>query len=246
MEALGIDFGGSGIKGAIVNTDTGEMVSDRFRIPTPDQGRPEDVAEVVKQLVDHFAWTGPVGIGFPSVVIHGVIFTAANISSLWVGIDAEKMLMQKTGCKTWVINDADAAGIAEMAFGAGRGMDKHVVMLLTIGTGIGSAFFTRGVLLPNTEFGHIKIRGKDAEHRVSDAARQQKDLTWKEWAERFQEYLNIMEGLFWPDLIIIGGGGSKKFDKFAPFLNIRPSIVPAQLLNDAGIIGAAIYASQNS
>jgi polyphosphate glucokinase len=246
MEVLGIDIGGSGIKGAIVNVDTGEFISDRYRLPTPQGARPKDVARVFASLVKHFDCHGLIGVGFPSVVHHGVIYTAANVDQDWIGTNAGQLFGEATGCEVFVLNDADAAGIAEMTFGAGKEYSKGVVLLLTIGTGVGSAIFVDGILLPNTEFGHLEIRGKDAEWRVSDAARQAKDYSWKTWAKRWQEYLDSMEKLLWPDVIIIGGGISKEADKFLPLIKTRAKIMTAQLLNQAGIVGAALYAANKS
>ncbi len=241
MEILGIDVGGSGIKGAPVDTATGVLAAERYRIPTPVPSRPKAVAEVVAQIAEHFNWKGPIGCGFPSVVQNGVIYTAANVDSRWIGKNAEQLLSEKTGCPVTVLNDADAAGLAEMAFGAGRGQ-KGVVLIITIGTGIGTALFTKGVLLPNTEFGHLQIRGKDAEHRSSDGVRKEEALPWKKWAGRLDEYLCTMERLVWPDLIILGGGVIKDSDKFLKYLTVKAQVVPAQLLNEAGIVGAALAA----
>jgi len=240
MAVLGIDIGGSGIKGAPVDLETGELVSPRYRIPTPNPAKPELVAEVVKQIAQHYGWTGKIGCGFPAVVRKGKVYTAANVHKSWIGANAEDLFSTATACSTRVINDADAAGLAEMAFGAGKGWNKGVVLLLTLGTGIGSAIFIDGRLLPNTEFGHLQIRGKDAEKRASDAARQAKELSWVNWASRLNEYLQIMEALLSPDLIILGGGVSKEFERFAGYLNLRADVVPAQLLNQAGIVGAAL------
>lgn len=241
MEILGIDVGGTGIKGATVNTETGDMTTERYRLPTPEHARPDEVAATVKELVDHFGWQGPVGMGFPAVVQNGVVRTAANIHKTWIGTDAVALFNQRTGCSFYMVNDADAAGVAEMAFGAGRG-EKGVVMMITVGTGIGTALFIDGILVPNTELGHIEIRGKDAESRSSDAARQRKELSWESWAKRLSEHLERLEDLFWPDLFIIGGGVSKSAEKFIPHFNLRTRVVIAQLLNQAGIVGAAMYA----
>ncbi|WP_299024287.1 polyphosphate--glucose phosphotransferase [uncultured Thermanaerothrix sp.] len=242
--ALGIDIGGSGIKGAVVNLESGELLTERVRLPTPDQAKPEAVAEVVADLVRSLRWNGVIGCGFPAVVHQGVALTAANVHKNWIGTDVNRLLSEATGCPTYTLNDADAAGIAEMRFGVGRENSRGVVIMLTLGTGIGSAIFTDGHLVPNTEFGHLKIRGKDAEWRASDAARKRKKLTWKKYAKRLQEFLNEMENLFWPDLFIVGGGLSKQADKFLPLLSLRTRIVPAQLQNLAGIIGAALYAGE--
>ncbi len=241
MHILGIDIGGSGIKGAPVDIETGELLTERFRLPTPQPSKPEDVADVVAQVIQHFNWQGPVGITFPAIVKEGVVFSAANVDSGWIGADARALFERKSGCPVTVVNDADAAGIAEMTFGAGKG-HRGVVIMLTFGTGIGSALFVNGHLVPNTELGHLEMRGKDAERRASDRARQEKDLSWEKWAERVDEYLGMVEYLFSPDLFIIGGGVSKKAERFVPLLSTRAQIVTAALLNDAGIVGAAMAA----
>lgn len=246
MTVLGIDIGGSGIKGGLVDIETGAMVAARHRLPTPEDAKPADVAEVVDQVRKHFEYQGPIGSGFPAIVRDGTAFSAANIDPTWVGTNVETLIGEATGCPAFVLNDADAAGIAEMAFGAGKDLQRGVVLMLTIGTGIGSAVFVNRNLLPNTEFGHIEIRGKDAERRASDATRKRKDLTWEQWAVRFQEYLERMEMLICPDLIILGGGASKNPDDFFPFLKTRAKLVAAELQNEAGIIGAAMYAAQRS
>jgi polyphosphate glucokinase len=242
MEILGLDIGGSGIKGALVDCEQGTMITDRHRIPTPEGARPDDVAQEVQEIVSFFKYEGPIGCGFPALIQHGVACSAANVSDQWMGTNINHLLSHATGQPVYTLNDADAAGIAEMRFGVGQEYQDGVVILLTLGTGIGSAIFTNGVLLPNTEFGHLMIRGKDAEHRASDQARQLEDLSWKKWARRLNEYLNELEKLFSPDLFIIGGGVSKKHDKFFPLLELKTKIVPAQLLNQAGIVGAAYYA----
>ena len=242
MEILGLDIGGSGIKGAIVDTETGKLITDRYRIETPEGAEPEDVAKTVEKICHYFEYKGPVGVGFPSIVQHGVILTAANVSKNWIGKNINLILSQATGNQIYSLNDADAAGIAEMTHGIGKEYQKGVVILITIGTGIGSAIFSDGVLVPNTAFGHMLIRGKDAEHRASDAVRQSEDLSWKKWAKRFDEFLLMMEGLFSPDLFILGGGISKKFEKYAGYFSIKTKIMPAILLNQAGIVGAAMYA----
>lgn len=241
MEILGIDIGGSGIKGAPVDTKKGEMKTERYRIDTPQPAKPQPVAEVVGQIARYFEWQGPIGCTFPAIIQHGVAWSAANVDEDWIGTNGQQLFEETTGCPVLLLNDADAAGIAEMEFGAGRG-EQGVVMILTFGTGIGSALFYKGVLVPNTELGHLQIRGKDAEHRAADRIRQEKDLSWTEWAERLNEYLSHVEALFSPDLLIFGGGVSKKHEKFLPLLNIRTPIVPAQLFNDAGIVGAALAA----
>ncbi|MGH7859228.1 MAG: polyphosphate--glucose phosphotransferase [Candidatus Binatia bacterium] len=241
MKALGVDVGGSGIKGAPVDLRRGSLLAARLRVPTPRPAEPDPVAEEVARIVRHFRWKGPVGCAVPAVVKAGVACTAANIDESWIGTNAVKLLRRATGCPAVVLNDADAAGIAEMELGAGKGK-RGVVIMLTLGTGIGSAIFNDGVLLPNTEFGHLRIRGKDAEKRASDRAREEKDLSWKRWAEHVNEYLSEMEALFFPDLFIIGGGVSKNHDEFLPLLETRARVVPARLRNEAGIVGAALAA----
>jgi polyphosphate glucokinase len=237
---LGIDIGGTGIKAAPVDTTTGELLADRQKLETPHPATPGAVTEVVSQLVKNFGWTGPAGITFPGVVIDGVVHTAANVDPSWIGVDGRSAFGAGTGLSVTVLNDADAAGVAEMRFGAGKGV-RGTVLLLTLGTGIGSALFTEGVLVPNTEFGHIEIRGKDAEKRASEQVREEHGLSWGHWADRVDEYLAHMDALLSPSLIIIGGGISKKSDKFLPLLTgMRCSVVPAAMLNDAGIVGAAL------
>lgn len=240
---LGIDIGGTGIKGAPVDHERGELTEDRFRIPTPEGGSPGDVARVVAEVVAHFDVDGPIGCTFPAVIRRGVALTAANVDNAWIGTDAQALLSGEVGRPVTVVNDADAAGLAEMQHGAGKGRDGTVVML-TLGTGIGSAVFTDGHLVPNTEFGHLDIRGKAAERRASEKAREDHDLSWEKWAQRLNEVLTHLEALLWPDLFVLGGGVSKKHDKFLPLLETRAEVVPAQLLNQAGIVGAALAASR--
>jgi polyphosphate glucokinase len=243
MHALGIDIGGSGIKGAPVDVDTGQLLAPRQKIATPRPAKPEPVADVVKQLTTAFSWTGPVGITFPGVVTDGVTRTAANLDPSWIGTDAGALFAKATGDKVRVLNDADAAGVAEMTFGAGVGQ-KGTVLMLTFGTGIGSALFTQGTLVANTEFGHVEIDGKDAEKRASERAKVLHDMSWSKWAGRVDEYMQHMEALLSPGLIIVGGGISKESHKWVPLLTgVRAEIVPAALLNDAGIVGAAMSAS---
>lgn len=241
MEILGIDIGGSGIKGAPVDINTGELTRDRHRIPTPQPSKSKAVAKVVGQIVEHFDWKGPVGCTFPAIISHGIIKSAANVDDAWIGVDGVKLFGKTTGCPIHILNDADAAGVAEMEFGVGRGRDGAVIML-TIGTGIGSGMFTDGILYPNSELGHLQIRGKDAEHRASDRVRKEEELSWEKWAKRLNEFLNHVEFLFSPDLFIIGGGASKKHDLFFQYLNLDAEILPAKLRNEAGIIGAAMAA----
>jgi polyphosphate glucokinase len=242
MHALGIDIGGSGIKAAPVDVTTGKLLADRQKIETPRPALPDPIADVVKQLTTSFNWSGPVGITFPGVVAGGVTRTAANLDKSWIGMDAAAMFGKVIGNPAGVLNDADAAGVAELTFGAGVG-ERGTVLLLTFGTGIGSALFAGGVLVPNTEFGHIEIRGRDAESRASEHAKELHDLSWGKWAGHVEEYLQHVEALLAPDLIIVGGGISKDSDKWVPRLTgIRARIVPAAMLNDAGIVGAAMAA----
>ncbi len=247
MTILGIDIGGTGIKGAPVNTDTGELLAERFRVETPQPSLPNAVADVIEEIAKHFNYQGPAGVTFPAIVKRGVIYSAANVDKSWIGTNAGELFSQHINGPVQVVNDADAAGIAEMRFGAGAGR-KGVTIMITFGTGIGTAIFLDGQLLPNTEFGHLKIRGKDAEKRASEKVREEKKLTWAKWANRVSEYLNELEALFSPDLFIVGGGISKKADKFLPMLTTKTEviIVPAQMRNEAGIIGAAYLARPNS
>jgi polyphosphate glucokinase len=240
MEILGIDVGGSGIKGAPVDIKTGKLVAERIRIKTPPKAEPEPVAEVAAQVAQSFDWKGPIGIGFPAPIKNGIAMMAANVSEKWIGVNADELFTSITGCPCKVGNDADVAGLAEMTFGAGKDQSGTVIML-TLGTGIGTAIFSNGQLVPNTEFGHLEVNGKDAEYRASDAARQRKDLSWKKYAKRLNRYLMTMEKLFWPDLFIIGGGISKEYEKFIPLLTVQANVVPAQFKNEAGIVGAALF-----
>jgi len=239
---LGIDIGGTGVKAAPVDVATGRLLAERVKLPTPNPAVPDQVAQVVGQLIDHFGWRGPVGITFPGVVSGGIIRTAANLDRAWIGIDAVRFFGDATRQPVTVLNDADAAGLAEMRFGSGKGQ-QGTVLMLTFGTGIGSALFYNEVLVPNTEFGHIEIHGKDAEARASERARELGDLSWEKWADRVDTYLDKMEALLSPDLFIIGGGISRKSDKFLPRLTLHAPVVPAALHNDAGIIGAAMAAA---
>jgi polyphosphate glucokinase len=246
MHALGIDIGGSGIKAAPVDVATGKLLADRQKFDTPRPSLPDAVADVVKKLTAAFDWSGPVGITFPGVVTDGVTRTAANMDPAWLGLDAASMLGRATGGQVRMLNDADAAGLAEMRFGAGVG-EHGTVLMLTFGTGIGSALFTRGVLVPNTEFGHVEIRGEDAEKRASERAKELHDMSWGKWAGRVDEYLRHIEAVLSPDLFIVGGGVSKQSDKWVPRLTgIRARIVPAALLNDAGIVGAAMTVADDA
>jgi len=244
MKILGIDYGGSGIKGAVVDTTKGELITDRLRLPTSDKLKPNDVAKLITELSQSFQWAGRIGLGFPAVIKNGISLSAANIHKKWIGLNVKDLLEEFTGCKVFVVNDADAAGLAEMTFGSGRDYQKELVLILTIGTGIGSAIFQNGNLLANSELGHLEIRGKVAEHRASDATRQKKDLSWKSWSKRFQEYLDEVEMLLNPDVIIIGGGVSKNHEKFFPLIKTSAKLLPAHFYNLAGIIGSAMFAAK--
>lgn len=241
MKVLGIDIGGTGIKGAVVDTKHGVLKSDRLRLLTPESPTPDAVADVVRTLSRHFDWEGPVGCTFPGVVRDGVVETAANLTAAWVGVDSHDLFASATGCPVHVLNDADAAGVAEQRFGAAEG-EAGVVILVTLGTGIGSALLVRGHLVPNTELGHLPLRGDDAEKYAAESIREQEDLSWPEWGARVGEYLRMLEDLFWPHLFILGGGVSKKADRYLSYLDTRTNVVPARLLNQAGIVGAALRA----
>jgi polyphosphate glucokinase len=240
LNVLGIDIGGTGIKAAPVDASTGTLLAERIKLATPQPSTPSAVADVVGELVKSFEWTGPAGITFPGVVDRGVIRTAANVDKSWIGMDARELFAAAAGLKVGVLNDADAAGVAEMKFGAGVN-EPGTVLMLTFGTGIGSALFVDGLLVPNTEFGHIQIHGHEAEKRASELVREVNELSWGKWAGRVDEYLEHMEMLLSPGLFIIGGGVSRKADKFLPLLTgLRARVVPAAMHNDAGIVGAAI------
>jgi polyphosphate glucokinase len=240
MQTLGIDIGGSGIKGAPVEIETGTLLAERIRIKTPKDAEPESVAQIVQNIAQVFHWKSPIGIGFPAPIKSGMAMMAANVSMKWVGTNVDELFTKITGCPCRVGNDADVAGLAEMRFGAGKDNTGTVIML-TLGTGIGTAIFYNGQLLPNTEFGHLQVEGMEAEHLASDAVRQRDDLSWKKYAKRLSKCLVTMERLFWPDLFIIGGGISKEHEKFVPLLTSQTKVVPAQLQNRAGIIGAALF-----
>jgi len=242
--AFGIDIGGSGIKGAPVSLTDGEFAADRVRIPTPQPSTPDAVAATVAEVVDsfHLDKDVPIGVTFPAVILHGVAQSAANVDKSWIGTNVEKAVQHATGRKVLAVNDADAAGYAEVLYGAARGVDG-LVLVVTLGTGIGSALIIDGHLVPNTELGHLEIDGHDAESRAAESARDRDDLSWEAWAERLQRYFTVAENLFWPDLIVVGGGVSKHHEKFLPLLDIRTKIVPAELRNAAGIIGAAALAA---
>ncbi|WP_335980722.1 MULTISPECIES: polyphosphate--glucose phosphotransferase [Streptomycetaceae] len=244
MNMFGVDIGGTGIKGAPVDLDRGELAEERFKVLTPHPATPESVIDGVAEVVGHFGHSGPLGVTFPGVVVDGVTRTAANVDSGWVGVDARKLLSERLGRPVVILNDADAAGVAEMTFGAGRGRGG-TVMLLTLGTGIGSALFVDGHLVPNTELGHLELHGHDAEKRASVKAREDEDLSWEHWARRLKKYLAHVEMLFSPDLFVIGGGVSRKPEKFLPLIHgISAEIVPAELQNNAGIVGAAMAAAK--
>ena len=239
IEILGIDFGGTGIKGAPVETHSGKLLAERCRVETPQPATPEAVSGTIREIVDHFHWRGPLGCAVPAVVKSGRLCTAANISKRWLGVDAVRLFAKTTRLPVSVINDADAAGYAEMTFGAGR-KRSGVVILVTLGTGIGTALFTNGHLVPNTELGHLELDGEDAEDRAAASVREQEQMSWKRWSKRVDAYLHRLHAYFWPDLFIIGGGISKEHEKFLPRLTQTVPVVPAALRNDAGIIGAAL------
>ncbi|MBN2114769.1 MAG: ROK family protein [Acidimicrobiia bacterium] len=241
-EAMGIDVGGSGIKGAVVDTASGELLTERFRVATPSPSTPRAVAKAAARLVARAHWEGPLGCTVPSVVHRGVVHTAANIAPSWIGIDAAALLHQATGLPTVVVNDADAAGVAEMRAGAGRGRGG-VVLLLTFGTGIGSALFVDGHLVPNTELGHLQMWGGSAEVKAAAQAKTRESLSWAKWARRVDKYLAYVERLFSPDLLIVGGGVSRDYHRWVPLLRSRAEIVPARFRNNAGIVGAALLAA---
>ncbi|MFD3681058.1 polyphosphate--glucose phosphotransferase [Streptomyces sp. NPDC058613] len=245
MQIMGVDIGGSGIKGAPVDLDRGDLAQERHKVLTPQPATPEGVAGCVAEVVRAFSWTGPVGVTFPGVVTGGITRSAANVDKSWLGVDAAALFSRELdGLPVTVLNDADAAGVAEMTYGAGRGRGGTVI-LLTLGTGIGSALFTDGRLVPNTELGHLELKGHDAEKRASVKAKEDGDLSWEHWAQRLQKYLEHVEMLFSPDLFILGGGVSRKPEKFLPFIEgVRAEIVPAKLQNNAGIVGAAMAAKQ--
>lgn len=243
-QALGVDVGGSGVKGAVVNLDTGQLVGERFRLDTPQPATPEAVTATVAEVVRHFNWSGPLGVTYPGVVVNGVVQTAANVDSSWIGRDvAHEMSAALGGQRVTVLNDADAAGLAEQRYGAGRDQDG-VVVLLTFGTGIGSALIHHGMLLPNTEFGHIEVGGKEAEHRAASSVMERKGWSYRKWTKQVTKVLVAVENAIWPDLIIAGGGISKKADTWIPLLKNRTPVVAAELLNTAGIVGAAMAAAE--
>jgi polyphosphate glucokinase len=243
VQGFGVDIGGSGIKACPVDLDTGELIGERVRIDTPQPSTPEAVYDVVGRIVGGFGWTGPIGVTFPGVMKNGVAFTAANVDKSWIGTDVDAGLEAVIPGAVHTLNDADAAGLAEMRYGAGRDR-SGVVLMLTFGTGIGSALFVDGTLVPNTEFGHIQVDGEDGERRASAAAREREDLGYPAWAARVDRYLDVLEAGVWPDLIIVGGGVSKKAHKWVPLLTTRTPVVAAELQNNAGIAGAALVAHE--
>ncbi|MEY2950444.1 MAG: polyphosphate--glucose phosphotransferase [Saprospiraceae bacterium] len=237
---FGIDIGGTGIKGAIVNVTTGELVTERNKLLTPKPAVPGAIAETCVELLKQSNWSGPIGCGFPSIVKNGVLLSAANIDESNIGVNFRQLLEEKSGCPVTLVNDADAAGYAEMKFGAGKGK-MGLVILITIGSGLGSAMFYNGVLIPNSELGHIYLKDKEAEKYASNLARKKFDLSWKQWGKRFSLYLNHINRIFSPDLIILGGGVSKEYEIFKKFLKIDAvEVLPAKMQNAAGTIGAAL------
>ena len=239
---FGVDVGGSGVKGGVVDLDTGQLIGERFKLLTPQPATPEAIANTVAEVVRHFEWTGPLGVTYPGVVVNGVVQTAANVDKSWIGTDADDVISAAVGgLPVTVLNDADAAGLAENRYGAGR--DKSgVIVLLTFGTGIGSAVIHKGVLLPNTELGHLEVGGKEAEHRAASSVKERKDWSYERWSEEVTKVLIAIENLIWPDLFIAGGGISRKSEKWIPLLKNRTPVVAATLLNEAGIVGAAMAA----
>ncbi len=240
--SFGVDVGGSGVKGGVVDLDTGQLVGERYKVLTPQPATPAAIAKTVAEVVEHFGWTGPLGVTYPGVVVNGVVQTAANVDKSWIGTDADDVISAAVGGqRVTVLNDADAAGLAEQHYGAGR--DKTgVIVLLTFGTGIGSAVIHNGVLLPNTEFGHLEVDGKEAEHRAASSVKERKDWSYPRWSEEVTKVLIAIENAIWPDLFIAGGGISRKAEKWIPLLKNRTPVVAATLLNEAGIVGAAMAA----
>lgn len=244
IHAIGIDIGGTGIKGAIVDVASGELLTERFKVPTPEGGKPDDIIAAVVKMIDGMGSAAddlPVGVCFPAVVIHGRTMSAANVSKKWIGLDAEPLFEKSLKRDIIFVNDADAAGVAEVRYGAAKGKDG-LVILTTLGTGIGSAIIYDGVLVPNSELGHLEIDGHDAESRAAYSAKERDDLDWEQWTKRLQKYYDVVDKLFSPDLIVVGGGVSKNADEFIPLLKLRPDIIPATLRNNAGIIGSAALA----
>lgn len=243
MQVFGVDVGGSGVKGAPVDLSTGNLIGGRTRIPTPKPSTPEAVADAILEIVESHGWSGPIGVTVPSVVINGVVQTAANIDPTWVECDVARLLTGRLGVPVTVLNDADAAGLAEVTYGAAKG-EMGLVILLTFGTGIGSAYLHRGQLIPNTELGHVIFKNQQAEHYAAGRLVKRGDLEIDWWAQRVDEFLDYIEDLFWPDLFVFGGGISKRFEDYSHLLSTRAPIVPAKLRNQAGIVGAALAASR--
>lgn len=240
MDILGIDIGGTGIKGAVVDTLTGKLKTERKRLLTPQPATPQAVADTIEKLVNEIGHNGPIACGFPARVIHGTVKTAANIDKSWINVPVEELFSQKLKRDVFVANDADVAGLAELHFGAAKDV-KGTVLFLTLGTGIGSCLFINGEFVPNTELGHIKMYGESAERFCSGAVKERENIKWKEWGVRLNEYLEYVSFLLQPDLIVLGGGASKKFDKYKEALKIDCKVIPALMLNLAGIVGAGIY-----
>jgi polyphosphate glucokinase len=240
---FGIDIGGSGIKGAVVDLDTGTLAAERLKISTPEPSTPDAVSGAIAEIVHHFAWDGPVGVAFPAAITGGVARTATNVHDSWIGTSVEEVVRAATGLPATAVNDADAAGVAEALWGAARGV-RGLAIVATLGTGIGTALLSDGVLVPNSELGHIPLDGQDAELLASSAARDRNGWSWVEWADQLQRYFSLMEDLFWPERFVVGGGVSRKADKFLPLLSLRTEIVPAKLRNNAGIVGAAAFAAE--
>ncbi len=239
---FGVDVGGSGVKGGIVDLDTGQLIGDRFKLLTPQPATPDAVAETIAEVVAHFGWEGPLGVTYPGVVVDGIVRTAANVDKGWIGLNAKEVIGAVLGGRpVTVLNDADAAGLAEEKFGAGRD-NTGVIVLLTFGTGIGSAVIHNGVLLPNTEFGHLEVGGKEAEHRAASSVKERKEWSYERWTQEVTKVLVAIENAIWPDLFIAGGGISRKADKWIPLLKNRTPVVAASLQNTAGIVGAAMAA----
>jgi len=244
VKILGIDVGGTGIKSALVDTATGELLGEQLRIETPRPATPKAIAAALKSVLAAHHWKGVVGMGFPAAIQHGIARTASNIDKSFIGLPIADYFSKETGCEFFIANDADVAGMAEMRFGSGKG-NAGVVLIVTIGTGLGTALFSDGHLLPNTELGHVYLEnGHEAERYASEAVRITKGLKWKEWGERLNLYLCAMENLLWPDLIVLGGGVSEKLHKFSPLLSTKASVVAASFLNQAGVVGAALFAEE--
>lgn len=243
MEILGIDIGGSGIKGAIVDVEKGVFLTERLRIETPKPSTPDAVAIIVNQIAQKHSWDGVIGCGFPAVVQNNFVRTASNIDKSWINVNIKELFAQYMVNPCVFINDADAVGIAESVFGAGL-HEKRLILVITLGSGIGSALIYNHVLIPNSEFGHLKMRGKIAEKLASSGVKERKNLTWKEWGKRLNEYFQYIEFLINPDLIIVGGGVSKKYEQFFKYIQVKCPMVPAKMFNNAGIIGAAMFAAQ--